>query len=465
MTAITASKQLWRHELAATMALAWPLIIAQVAGILLFTTDVVMMGWLGPTQLAAGTLATSLMHPIFLGGLGVVTATAPMIAQAIGAREGRSVRRTVRQGFWAALLLAVLIAPLLFNAERLFLSLGQNPEVSALAQGYLHFAVGAVLPGLLIVPLRSLLQARGNPTIILYLTVAGIFVNALGNYALIFGNFGFPRLELAGAGISTSFVNWVMLFLALGFVLFHKRYRRFYILVRLWKPDWPRFRDIFRIGIPIGLTLMSEVGMFGVAVIMMGWLGTNQVAAHAVALQCAAIAFMVPLGLSQATTVRVGLFMGALNAEGVRKAGWTSLALTIAFMSATCALFLLAPDLLVRLFLDPLKPENAISLGLAGAYLGIAALFQLVDGTQCIMGAALRGMSDTRVPMVFALIGYWVIGLPVGYIAGFVFGLEGVGIWLGLATGLTVAAIALTARFALRDRLGLMQRDSIVVTS
>ncbi len=448
----------WGQELRATLVLAWPLIIAQVAGILLFTTDVLMMGWLGPTHLAAGTLATSLLHPIFLGGLGVVTATAPMIAQAVGARQSRSVRRTVRQGFWVATLLAVLIAPLLYNAERLFLVLGQDPEVSALAQGYLYFAVGAVWPGLLIVPLRSLLQSRGNTTIILYITVVGIFVNALGNYALIFGNFGFPRLELAGAGISTSFVNWVMALLALLFVLFHKRYRRFHILVRLWKPDWQRFRDIFRIGIPIGLTLMAEVGMFGVAVIMMGWIGTNQVAAHAVAAQFAAIAFMVPLGLSQATTVRVGLAVGSGHPEGVRKAGWTSLWLTLAFMAATCALFLLAPGVLVQLFLDPLKPENAISFGLAIAYLGVAALFQLVDGAQCIMGAALRGMSDTRIPMVFALVGYWVIGLPVGYVAGFTFGLEGVGIWLGLASGLTVAAVALTIRFALRERLNLMSK-------
>lgn len=449
----------WLNELRATLLLAWPLVIAQVAGILLFTTDVVMMGWLGPVELAAGTLATSFLHPVFLGGLGVVTATAPMIAQAIGAREGRSVRRTVRQGFWVSLILTAIITPAIFNAKPLFLLLGQKPEIVELAQGYLNFAVGMALPGMLIIALRSLLQAKGSTTVILIITIAGIFVNALGNYALMFGNFGFPRLELAGAGISTTIVNWVMFALALTYVLFHRRYRRYHILVRLWKPDWQRFREVFRIGIPIGLTLTSEVGMFGVAVIMMGWLGTNEVAAHAVALQCAAIAFMVPLGLSQATTVRVGLAVGAKSPDGISKAGWTSMVLTLAFMTVTCIIFITMPGLLVQLFLDPAKPGNQTSLVLAATYLSVAALFQLVDGAQVIMAASLRGMSDTRTPMIVAVVGYWIVGMSIAYICGFVLDMRGVGIWLGLAAGLAFVAAVLTIRFTMRKRLGLVPKE------
>lgn len=453
----------WLDELRATATLAWPLIIAQVAGILLFTTDVVMMGWLGPSYLAAGTLATGLLHPVFLGGLGTLTATAPMIAQAIGARQFRSVRRTVRQGFWASFVLAAIIIPVILNSERIFLLLGQVPETAALAQTYLNFAIGATLPGLLIVGLRSLLQARGDTSVILWITVAGVLVNGLGNYALMFGNFGFPRLELVGAGISTTFVNSVMFLLALAYVVFHRRYKRYMVLVRLWKPDWPRFFDLFRIGLPIGATLMSEVGMFGVAVIMMGWLGTNEVAAHAIALQCAAIAFMVPLGLSQATIVRVGTAFGARNPIGVARAGWTSMGLTLAFMSITCMVFLLAPAALVQIFLDPARPENAESLRLAASYLAIAALFQLVDGAQVSAAASLRGLSDTRVPMLVALIGYWLIGIAVAYVAAFQFGLRGIGIWLGLASGLAFVAISLTLRFAWRDRLGLLMRSQIAM--
>lgn len=451
----------WLDELRATLVLAWPLVVAQLAGAMLFATDVVMMGWLGPKTLAAGALATSFLHPVFLGGLGVVTATAPMIAQAIGARQSRSVRRTVRQGFWVSVLLACLFTPIILNSQRLFLLLGQDPEVTALAQGYLNFAVGMILPGLLMIALRSLLQARGTTTIILLITVAGIFVNALGNYALMFGNFGFPRLELIGAGISTTIVNWVMFGLALAFVVFNKRYRRYHILVRLWKPDWARFREIFRIGLPIGFTITSEVGIFGVAVIMMGWLGTNEVAAHAVALQCASIAFMVPLGLSQATIVRVGLFVGAGRLDGIAKAGWTSLGLTLFVMSLTCAAFLLFPTALVGIFLDVDVPENQASLLLAASYLAIAGLFQLVDGAQAVMAAALRGMSDTKVPMIVALFGFWVVGAGTAYWAGFVLDLRGIGIWIGLASALAFVAVVMTIRFALRERLGLTSFKSV----
>jgi MATE family multidrug resistance protein len=448
----------WGQELFETVRLAWPLVIAQVAGILLFTTDVVMMGWLGPTQLAAGSLATSLLHPVFLGCLGVVTATAPLIAQAIGARQTRSVRRTVRQGFWVSLVLTILSIPVLLNAEKLYLLLGQEPELAALAQGYLNMAIGVMLPGLCFIALRSLLQAKGDTHVILAITIAGIFVNAAGNYVLMFGNFGFPRLELVGAGISTSIVNWVMFLLGLAYVLLHRRHRRYHVLVRLWKPDWQCFFELFRIGIPIGLSLMSEVGLFGVATIMMGWLGHQEVAAHAITLQCAAIAFMVPLGISQATVVRVGLYVGARNFDGVTKAGWVSFVLSLLFMSATCALFILFPEYLVRLFLDPARPENQTSLMLAGSYLIVAALFQFVDGAQVCMGSALRGMSDTKVPMVIALVGYWLVGVSTAYVAGFIFDLRGVGVWIGLATGLAFAAVLLTLRFMARDRLGLIAR-------
>lgn len=452
------SRVQWLDELRATAKLAWPLVIAQIAGILLFTTDVVMMGWLGPTHLAAGTLATSYLHPIFLGCLGLVSATAPMIAQAIGARETRSVRRTVRQGFWASALLAILAVPILLHAHSFYTALGQDAELVAMAQSYLNIALGMMFPGLALIALRSLLQAKGDTQVILLITIAGILVNALGNYALMFGNFGLPRLELIGAGISTVIVNWVMFGLALAYILLHRRHRRYYVLVRLWRPDWARFRELFRIGTPIGLSLMSEVGMFGVAVVMMGWLGRDEVAAHAITMQCAAIAFMVPLGLSQATIVRVGLAVGRNDATGVRLAGWTSLSITWVLMCFTCALFILAPEFLTALFLDSNRPENQTSLMLAASYIVVAGLFQFVDGTQVSMASALRGMSDTRVPMVIALVGFWVVGLGTGYIAGFVFELRGVGIWLGLAAGLTFTSILLTARFMLREKLGLMAK-------
>ncbi len=446
----------WKKELRATFTLAWPLVAAQLAGIALTATDVVMMGWLGPEELAAGSLATSVFFPLFVGGIGVVSATAPLIAQAIGAREGRSVRRTVRQGFWIAILATLLITPLVLSTGDFFRFIGQDPEIAALAETYLSTAVFMTLPAMAIIALRSLLAARGNSSVVLWISVLGIFVNAGGNYALMFGNFGLPRLELLGAGISTTIVHSIMFLAALGFVLTHRRYRRYYVLVRLWKPDWPRFFQMLRIGTPIGLTLVSEVGLFGVASIFMGLLGVPELAAHAVALQLASIAFMVPLGLSMATTVRVGLAYGANDPEAIRRAGWTSMALALGFMLIPFTLFILFPSALVGLYLNPANPENLASLTLAASYLGVAAAFQLVDGAQVIMAAALRGMSDTRTPMIIAIIGYWGVGLGTAWLYGFVLGWRGIGVWMGLAAGLAFVAIVLSARFAMRERLGLV---------
>ncbi len=448
----------WGEELARTFRLGWPLVVAQLAGMALNATDVIMMGWLGPNELAAGSLATSMLFPLFVGGVGLVSATGPLIAQAIGAREGKSVRRTVRQGLWIALMATLVITPLVLLLGDFFTLIGQDPEIIRLAEQYLSTAVLMVFPGIAFIALRSLIAAKGDSSVILWITVLGIFVNALGNYALMFGNFGLPRLELAGAGISTAIVHTTMFLVALAFVVLHRRYRRYFVLVRLYKPDWPRFIQVLRIGFPIGLILVSEVGLFGAASLLMGLLGTQELAAHAVALQLAAMSFMVPLGLSQATSVRVGLAYGARDPAAVHRAGWTSMGLALGFSLIPFVVFILFPAPLVALYLDSLNPENATTLILAASYLGVAAAFQLVDSAQVVMAAALRGISDTKVPMILVSIGYWGVGLTTAWICAFVLDWRGIGVWMGLAVGLAFAAIVLTIRFALRERLGLVGR-------
>lgn len=415
-----------------------------------------MMGWLGPKFLAAGTLATSVLMCLQLFGVGLIGAVAPMVAQALGAKEQRSVRRIVRQGLWAALLLAALITPIIWNLRAVLLALGQDPELAALAENFAHTACWLIAPAFGIIVIRSFLAALGSTKVILLITVAGVLVNGLSNYALMFGNWGFPKLGLAGAGISTTMVNIVMFGLMLLYVQTHRKYRRYHILARFFEADWPHFRDIFRIGLPIGLMLVSEVGLFTSAALMQGWISSESVAAHAIALQFSAIAFMVPLGISQATTVRVGLAYGEKSPRGVQLTGWVSLGTTLAFMSSTCLLFLLMPHTLVGLFLDPANPENTETLTLAASFLVVAALFQLVDGAQVSAGSALRGLSDTKTPLLLALLGYWGIGFPTAYLLGFVFGLQGLGIWYGLAVGLAFAAVSLVTRFALRERLHLV---------
>jgi MATE family multidrug resistance protein len=447
----------WAPELRASFALAWPLIVAQLAQNLLFTTDVVLMGWLGPKYLAAGTLAGAFLMPFQLTGIGIVGAVAPLVAQARGRRDTKAVRRIVRQGFWVAILVATLLVPIVLNIRPIYLAIGQDPEVTALAESYMFAGFWMLYPALGIMVVRSFLSAFAATRVILVVTVIGVLVNGLLAYTLIFGHFGFPRLELRGAALATGLVNVVMFFALLGYTLTHRKLKRFHILVRFFKPDWPRFREILKVGLPIGLTVAAEVGLFSVAAILMGRLGTNETAAHAVALQLASTAFMVPLGLGIAATVRVGLAYGRGDTEGVRLAGWTAIVMGTGFMALTAALFLAVPHALVTIFLDSSDPANASALMLAATYLGIAGIFQLVDGAQVVAAHSLRGLSDTRTPMLLAIFGYWFVGLPTAYVLGFVFDLRGVGVWLGLATGLAFVAILLVSRFAMRGRLGLMK--------
>ncbi|WP_248304997.1 MATE family efflux transporter [Devosia sp. FKR38] len=450
----------WMEELRATLTLAWPLVIAQLAQNALTTTDVIMTGWLGPQYLAAGTLASTFLMPFLVLGFGIVGAVAPLVAQARGARDIKAVRRVVRQGLWASIAIATALLPLLWQVRPIFAALGQNPETSVMAEGYVHVAVWMFYPALAMVALRSLLSAFDSTRIILVITVLGVVFNAAVNYVLIFGHFGFPRLELRGSAIATVLTNLLMFAAMLAFVLRDRRFRRFHILIRFWKPDWARFREIFRIGGPIGLTVLAEVSLFTAAALLMGLLGTDEVAAHAVALQTASMAFMVPLGLGIAATVRVGVAYGRSDPEGIRKAGWTAFALGTGFMTLTCVLFLTLGPWIVSLFLDRAAPDNANAIVLAATYLVVAGVFQIADGAQVVAAHALRGLSDTKIPMLVAIIGYWVVGLPVGYLLGFVLGWRGLGIWIGLAAGLAAVAVVLVTRFAMRERLGLLRPRS-----
>jgi MATE family multidrug resistance protein len=447
----------WAEELRATFALAWPLVIAQLAQNALHTTDVILLGWLGPASLAAGTLATTFLMPFLVAGIGIVGAVAPLVAQARGARDIKAVRRIVRQGCWAAIAIAAVLMPFVLQIRPIYLALGQDPTATARAEEFMQIAAWTLFPALGIVAFRSLLSAFDATRAILVITVFGVLLNAAIAYVLIFGNFGFPRLELRGAAIATLITNVAMFVMMVVYVLRHRRLKRFHVLLRFWKPDWPRFREIFRVGLPIGLTVLAEVGLFTAAAILMGRLGTDEVAAHAIALQCASLAFMVPLGLGIAATVRVGTAYGRSDPDGIRKAGWTAFALGTGFMTLSCAIFLTAGPTVVALFLDPHIDANANAVALAATFLVVAGLFQLVDGAQVVAAHALRGLSDTKVPMLLAILGYWLIGLPIAYVLGFIVGWRGVGIWIGLAAGLAFVAVVLVIRFAMRERLGLLR--------
>jgi MATE family multidrug resistance protein len=445
----------WSGEFRATLVLAWPLVLSQLATVAMSTTDVVMLGWLGPVSLAASTLGTSVIFPFVFFGMGVLTAVAAMCAQELGARRYRGVRRTVRQGLWISVMMALPFTVLIWHGRELLILMNQDAATAALAEPYLRTAVWSLLPSFVYVVLRNFASAHGRPRVALVVTVVAIFVNGLADYALIFGKFGFPRWELFGAGLATTIMHIFMAAAMLGYVLWDRRFRRYRILGRFWRSDWPRFLELFRIGVPAGFMTLAEAGMFAIAAFLIGPFGSAPLAGHAVALQCAAVTFMVPLGISQAATVRVGLAWGRGDQTGIGRAGATSQALGFGFAVPAAAVFWIFGRELTGLYLDLDTPANAPAIEFAVSYLAVAAVFQLVDGGQAIAAGALRGLNDTRVPMMLALFCYLGLGFGSAVVLAYEFGLEGAGVWTGLAIGLAAACLALVWRFAARRRFGL----------
>lgn len=450
--------RLWRAEARATLALAMPLILTNVAQSLIHATDVVLLGWAGPRTLAAATLGINVYFAFLIFGMGLMTASAPMLARELGARRHsvRDVRRTVRQSMWAAVAICVPVWAILWNTRLLLVWLGQDPLLAADAQLFVRALMWGMLPYFFYLVLRSLISALERPLWSLWVGLFAVLFNALLNYGLIFGRFGLPALGLQGAGIGSACANFVM-FAGLGLVvLLDRRFRRYRLFGRFWRADWDRFRSVWRLGLPIAVTLGLEVTIFNAAVFLMGLIGTESLAAHAIAIQIASLSFMVPLGLGQAVTVRVGLAFGRRDRAGIAFAGWTALALAVAFMGLMALVLVAAPELLVSAFLDPADPANGPVIRLAVSFLMVAALFQIFDGAQVVGAGMLRGLHDTRVPMLYAAFGYWVVGLLTGVGLAFGLGWEGVGLWTGLATGLAVVAVLMILRWTRRDRLGLI---------
>lgn len=452
----------WMAELRATLALGWPLILTNVAQNALMTSDVILMGWLGSDALAAGALGTNLYFAFLIFGIGLVSATSPLIAEELGRKRHsvREVRRTVRQGFWAAMTVAVPIWAVSWNGEALLLLMGQEPSLAHNAGEYMRALQWSLLPFLLYLVLRSFLSALERPGWALVIGILAVPVNLGAAYCLMFGKFGLPQLGLVGAGYGTV-ISSTFMFACLSVVIsLDRQLKRYFLFGRFWRPDWPRYRTLWRIGVPIGLTLAFEVTIFNAAALFMGRIGANELAAHAIALQIASFCFMVPFGFSQAVTVRVGRAYGAQDPDGVARAGWTAFALGVGFMGFTATLMLFSPHLLVGAFLDLSDPKNAPVIGFALSFLVLAALFQLVDGAQAVGAGMLRGLQDTKVPMVYAALGYWGVGLPLGVSLAFGTSLRGVGIWIGLATGLAVVAGLMLWRWLRREKLGLLALPS-----
>ena len=406
----------WRTEARALILLALPMIAGNIAWSAIAASDLLLLGRRGAESVAAGALAINLFHALLIFGMGLVTAASPLIASERGRRRHsvRDVRRTVHQTLRAALFFVIPSWVILWYCEAILLALGQQPDLARGAGELMRGLQWALLPFLGFTTLRNFIAALERPVWGLVIMLAAIPLNVAAGWALIFGHLGLPALGLFGAGLASTLSSSFLFFGLLAVILIDRRFRRYRLI------------------------------------------GRDSLAAHAVAIQIAALVFMVPMGIGQAATVRVGIAYGRGDRAGVGRSGWLALGIGTGFAFCAAALLILMPRTLVSAFLDLVDPANARTVSLAVSFLAVAALFQLADAAQAVGAGVLRGVQDTRVPMVFALIGYWVVGIGVGTLLAFPFGLQGVGIWLGLASGLGAAAVLLVARWTLRERLHLL---------
>lgn len=444
----------WREML----RLAAPLVGANLLQMAVFAVDVLFVARLGPASLAASSLAVSIFGLLIWSLSGLVGAASPLIAAELGRRSHavREVRRTVRMGGWAGLLAALVATGICQLGGPLLRATGQNEAVIAQAAPFLAVLSLACVPAVMASLLRTVVSTLGRPGVGTAITGLAVVVNAVGNWAFIYGHGGLPALGLIGSAWSSVVTSSAML-LAYALVLrFDRRMHRYRLLGRWWRPEWARFADVWRIGLPIFATIVAEAGLFNGAALLIGRIGETQLAAHTVAMQLAGITFQVPFGLGQAATIRVGLAYGARDHAAIARAGWTALAMSVGFMSTTAALMLAAPRLVLGLYLDAGDPANQAVLGYALQFVMVAAAFQLFDGAQSTCGAVLRGLQDTRVPMAIALFGYWVPGLLTAIGLGLFTPLGGLGVWFGLMAGLVVVAGLLLWRWHRRGALGLL---------
>jgi MATE family multidrug resistance protein len=436
-------------ELTETLKLAVPIALTQLGQIAMMTTDLALIGRLGDGAVAAAALAHTVFFVAFTFGMGLVSAVAPLAAQAFGARKPRLVRRALRVGLWAALMMSMPMITLPLFGEQILLMLGQAHATAHLAQEYLLGLAWGGMPALWFLAIRGFMGAVNRPEPSLWITLAAIPANALLVFLLIHGGLGLPRLELFGAGLATTIVNFGMFLAALWFAASRRPFKKYHVLGRIWRIDWALMRQLIVIGAPISIAFLLEYGLFGAAGLLMGLIGTTALAAHQIALQIAAILFMVPFGIGMAATVRVGHAVGRNDAPSVRRAGFVATLLGIVFMSVMTLAVILGRYAIARFFFGEAAESAGAVIELTAALLLVGATFFVADGIQTVVAGALRGLNDTRLPLLFAAISYWLVGFPTACGLGFQTGLGAIGVWIGLSCGTAVYAMLLILRFRL----------------
>ncbi|MFN2099566.1 MATE family efflux transporter [Altererythrobacter sp. MF3-039] len=448
----------WRHELAATLRLSWPLALANLLQMLVWAVDVMFVARLGEVELAAASLSVAWFGTIMWAFTGLTGMVSALVSAALGRGTGvaRDIRRSTRMAMWLAVMAGAVIILACVNGEAMMLMLGQRPDIAERCGAFLSIIMWAGIPMLLANVMRSYIAALGRPVLATIIIASAVGVAVVANYALVFGNLGAPEMGLEGSALAAvitslySFTVYVIVIFAIPSLA------RFHIFWRFWSPDWSKFAKLMKLGSPVTMMVLAEAGIFNGAAFMMGIIGASELAGHTIALQIAALAFQIPFGVAQAATIRVGYFYGARNPEGIARAGWIAVAMGTGFMVVTASAMLLFPTQLLRIYVDPAAPENAAMVAFALQFIVVAAAFQLFDGIQAVAGGVLRGLQDTRAPMLIAIFSYWIPGLATMVWLGFYTPLEGLGLWIGLLVGLFFAAGLLLWRWSARERIGLV---------
>ena len=434
--------------------LALPVVVVQVGLMFMGVVDALMVGRVSAEALAAAALGNLYFYGVSIFGVGLLMALDPIVAQAVGAKDEPAIARGVQRALAVALGLSAVTTALLWYAGPVLALLDQPEHIVPMAAAYARAVAPAMLPFYLFVVLRQTLQAKHRLKAIVAVVILANLVNLGLNWVFVFGHFGAPALGVVGSGISTAIARWLMPFLLLAFA-----WRDVVPHLHPWRRDALRWAPLSRtiaLGTPIGLQMEMEYGVFAVAGLMTGWMGTAQLAGHQVALNLASLAFMVPMGVSSAAAVLVGNAVGRGDTAEARRAAWAAVTCGVAFMSASALVMLSFPGLLARIY-----SSDAGVVAVAAALLPIAGVFQVFDGLQVVSIGILRGAGDTRTPMIVNLLGYWALGLPVSWLLGLRLQQGPQGVWWGLTVGLAVVSLilALRVRAKLSSQVGRLVID------
>jgi MATE family multidrug resistance protein len=427
-----------RREFRPMLGMALPLALAELGWMAMGVVDTIMAGRLGAAALGASSLGGNVFYPIAMFGAGLLLGMDTLVAQSFGAGDPRDCRRSLINGVWLAAGLAVPLALAVWALIPLLRATGTNPRVMALLGPFLKALLWGILPLLAYAALRRYLQATNVVAPIAFSLVSANLVNFAGNWALMFGHWGAPAMGLEGSGWSTTIARFYMAGVLLAAIAWHERKTGNLLFRMSWKPDVARLLRLLDLGLPAAMQILVEGGLFGVIAVLAARLDEVSLAAHGIAVNVVSTTYMVPLGISSAAAVRVGQAVGRKDRQGMATSGWTALLLGTLFMSAAGLALWTAPRSIVRVF-----TADATVIASGAALLRIAALFELFDGFQTVAMGALRGLGDTRSPMLAHLAGYWLIGLPISYVLCFRLSWGISGIWVGLTTALILIGVAL----------------------